>query len=74
MWINDLTAVLISASPEDFIWEFLRRTLDLFMKGLKQDGKYFPEGNSVNLTEALAFYGEQLGCLYCPVEFSKEIV
>uniref|UniRef100_A0A2I3GHV0 PABS domain-containing protein n=1 Tax=Nomascus leucogenys TaxID=61853 RepID=A0A2I3GHV0_NOMLE len=34
----------------------------------------FSTGNSVNLTEALSLYEEQLGCLYCPLEFSKEIV
>ncbi|KAK7803323.1 hypothetical protein U0070_024520, partial [Myodes glareolus] len=55
-------------------WEFLRLILDLSMKVLKQDGKYFTQGNCVNLTEALSLYEEQLGRLYCPVEFSKEIV
>ncbi|XP_028620695.1 spermine synthase-like [Grammomys surdaster] len=73
--INDLTAVPISTSPEeDSTWEFLRLILDLSMKVLKQDGKYFTQGNCVNLTEALLLYEEQLGRLYCPVEFSKEIV
>uniref|UniRef100_A0A2K5CLM9 PABS domain-containing protein n=1 Tax=Aotus nancymaae TaxID=37293 RepID=A0A2K5CLM9_AOTNA len=72
--INDLTAVPIATSPEDSTWEFLRLILDFSMKVLKQDGKYFKQGNCVNLTEALFFYKEQLGCLYCPVEFSKEIV
>ncbi|XP_063099127.1 spermine synthase isoform X1 [Cavia porcellus] len=73
--INDLTAVPISTSPEeDSTWEFLRLILDLSMKVLKQDGKYFTQGNCVNLTEALSLYEEQLGRLYCPVEFSKEIV
>uniref|UniRef100_A0A8C5XJJ5 Spermine synthase n=1 Tax=Microcebus murinus TaxID=30608 RepID=A0A8C5XJJ5_MICMU len=73
--INDLTAVQISTSPEeDSTWEFLRLIPDLSMKVLKQDGKYFTQGNCVNLTEALWLYEEQLGRLYCPVEFSKEIV
>ncbi|KAF3812924.1 hypothetical protein GH733_019266 [Mirounga leonina] len=73
--INDLTAVPISTSPEeDSTWEFLRLILDLSMKVLKQDGKYFTQGNCVNLTEALSLYEEQLGRLYCPVDFSKEIV
>uniref|UniRef100_A0A4W2D0P1 PABS domain-containing protein n=1 Tax=Bos indicus x Bos taurus TaxID=30522 RepID=A0A4W2D0P1_BOBOX len=73
--INDLTAVPISTSlEEDSTWEFLRLILDLSIKVLKQDGKYFTQGNCVNLTEALSLYEEQLGCLYCPVEFSKEIV
>uniref|UniRef100_A0A5F9D8N6 Spermine synthase n=1 Tax=Oryctolagus cuniculus TaxID=9986 RepID=A0A5F9D8N6_RABIT len=73
--INDLTAVPISTSPEeDSTWEFLRLILDLSMKVLKQDGKYFTQGNCVNLTEALSLYEEQLGRLYCPVEFSKETV
>ncbi|KAL6093157.1 hypothetical protein STEG23_008011 [Scotinomys teguina] len=51
-----------------------RLILDLSMKVLKQDGKYFTQGNCVNLTEALSLNEEQLGRLYCPVEFSKEIV
>ncbi|KAG9485745.1 hypothetical protein GDO78_008698 [Eleutherodactylus coqui] len=73
--INDLTAVPISTSPEeDSTWEFLRLILDLCIKVLKQDGKYFTQGNCVNLTEALTLYEEQLNMLYCPVEFSKEIV
>ncbi|KAJ6667579.1 hypothetical protein lerEdw1_016700 [Lerista edwardsae] len=73
--INDLTAVPISTSPEeDSTWEFLRMILDLSMKVLKPDGKYFTQGNCVNLTEALTLYEEQLGRLYCPVEFSKEVV
>ncbi|KAG8511917.1 Spermine synthase, partial [Galemys pyrenaicus] len=62
--INDLPAVPISTSPEeDSTWEFLRLILDLSMKG-----------NCVNLTEALSLYEEQFRHLYCPVEFSKEIV
>ncbi|NXA46877.1 SPSY synthase, partial [Nothocercus julius] len=73
--INDLTAVPISTSPEeDSTWEFLRLILDLSMKVLKQDGKYFTQGNCINLTDALNLYEEQLSRLYCPVEFSKEIV
>ncbi|KAF7250957.1 Spermine synthase [Varanus komodoensis] len=73
--INDLTAVPISTSPEeDSTWEFLRMILDLSMKVLKPDGKYFTQGNCVNLTEALTLYEEQLSRLYCPVEFSKEVV
>uniref|UniRef100_A0A2R9ATM1 PABS domain-containing protein n=1 Tax=Pan paniscus TaxID=9597 RepID=A0A2R9ATM1_PANPA len=60
-------SVPISTSPEeDSTWEFLRLILDLSMKVLKQDGKYFTQGNCVSLTE--------LGRLYCPVEFSKEIL
>ncbi|KAM3836758.1 spermine synthase isoform 1-T1 [Vipera latastei] len=73
--INDLTAVPISTSPEeDSTWEFLRMILDLSMRVLKPDGKYFTQGNCINLTEALSLYEEQLGRLYCPVEFSKEVV
>ena len=44
------------------------------MKVLKQNGKYFTQGNCVNLTEALSLYDEQLGHLYHPVEFLREIV
>ncbi|XP_053313250.1 spermine synthase [Spea bombifrons] len=73
--INDLTAVPISTSPEeDSTWDFLRLILDLSIRVLKQDGKYFTQGNCVNLTEALTLYEEQLKMLYCPVEFSKETV
>uniref|UniRef100_A0A8I5YQP5 Uncharacterized protein n=1 Tax=Pongo abelii TaxID=9601 RepID=A0A8I5YQP5_PONAB len=59
---------------EDSTWEFLRLILDLSMKVLKQDGNCFTQGNCVNLMEALSLYEEQLGHLYCSVEFSKEIV
>ncbi|XP_030058115.1 spermine synthase [Microcaecilia unicolor] len=73
--INDLTAIPISTSPEeDSTWEFLRLILDLSMKVLKRDGKYYTQGNCVNLTEALALYEEQLNRLCSPVEFSKETV
>lgn len=73
--INDLTAVPISTQPEeDSTWEFLRLILDLSIKVLHPSGKYFTQGNSVNLTEALSLYEEQLGKLSCPVEFSKEVV
>ncbi|XP_062289018.1 spermine synthase [Scomber scombrus] len=73
--INDLTAVPISTEPEeDSTWEFLRLILDLSIKVLHPSGKYFTQGNSVNLTEALSLYEEQLGKLSCPVDFSKEVV
>ncbi|GCB63944.1 hypothetical protein scyTo_0014701, partial [Scyliorhinus torazame] len=73
--INDLTAVPISTSPEEeSTWDFLRLILDLAVKVLKPTGKYFTQGNCANLTEALAMYEEQLNKLYCPVEYSKEIV
>lgn len=73
--INDLTAVPISTEPEeDSTWEFLRLILDLSIKVLHPSGKYFTQGNSVNLTEALTLYEEQLGKLSCPVDFSKKVV
>ncbi|KAM4620045.1 spermine synthase [Polymixia lowei] len=73
--INDLTAVPISTAPEeDSTWEFLRLILDLSIKVLRPGGKYFTQGNCVNLTEALGLYEEQLGRLSCPVDFSKEVV
>uniref|UniRef100_A0A8D3AKP5 PABS domain-containing protein n=1 Tax=Scophthalmus maximus TaxID=52904 RepID=A0A8D3AKP5_SCOMX len=73
--INDLTAVPISTEPEeDSTWEFLRLILDLSIKVLHPSGKYFTQGNSVNMTEALNLYEEQLGRLSCPVGFSKEVV
>ncbi|EHB08937.1 Spermine synthase [Heterocephalus glaber] len=72
--INDLTAVPISTSPEeDPTWEFLRLILDLSMKVFK-GWEVFSTGNCVNLTEALSLYEEQLGRLYCPVEFPMEII
>ncbi|XP_037125446.1 spermine synthase [Syngnathus acus] len=73
--INDLTAVPISTQPEeDSTWEFLRLILDLSIKILHHKGKYFTQGNSANLTEALSQYEEQLGRLSCPVDFSKKVV
>uniref|UniRef100_H3BYY1 Spermine synthase n=1 Tax=Tetraodon nigroviridis TaxID=99883 RepID=H3BYY1_TETNG len=72
--INDLTAVPISTEPEDSMWEFLRLILDLSIKVLHPSGKYFTQGNGVNMTDALTLYEEQLGKLSCPVGFSKEVV
>ncbi|XP_076024686.1 spermine synthase [Genypterus blacodes] len=73
--INDLTAVPISTQvEEDSTWEFLRLILDLSIQVLRPTGKYFTQGNSMNLTEALSLYEEQLGKLSCPVDFSKEVV
>uniref|UniRef100_A0A3B5MP36 PABS domain-containing protein n=1 Tax=Xiphophorus couchianus TaxID=32473 RepID=A0A3B5MP36_9TELE len=73
--INDLTAIPISTSPEeDSMWEFLRLILDLSVRVLHPKGKYFTQGNSVNLKEALSLYEEQLGRLSCPVDFRKEVV
>uniref|UniRef100_A0A4W3IW18 Spermine synthase n=1 Tax=Callorhinchus milii TaxID=7868 RepID=A0A4W3IW18_CALMI len=73
--INDLTAIPISTSPEEeSTWEFLRSILDLSVKVLKPTGKYFTQGNCVNMTEGLAMYEEQLNRLSCPVEFSKKVV
>uniref|UniRef100_A0A674NMT2 Spermine synthase n=1 Tax=Takifugu rubripes TaxID=31033 RepID=A0A674NMT2_TAKRU len=72
--INDLTAVPISTEPEDSMWEFLRLILDLSIKVLHPSGKYFTQGNGVNMTDALTLYEEQLEKLSCPVGFSKEVV
>uniref|UniRef100_A0A3P9HVN1 Spermine synthase n=1 Tax=Oryzias latipes TaxID=8090 RepID=A0A3P9HVN1_ORYLA len=73
--INDLTAIPISTSPEeDSTWEFLRLILDLTIRVLHPKGKYFTQGNSANLTEALSLYEEQLGKLSCPVDFHKQVV
>ncbi|KAG8524988.1 Spermine synthase, partial [Galemys pyrenaicus] len=44
------------------------------LKTYAKEGREFDDGNCVNLTEALWLYEEQLGHLFCPVEFSKEIV
>nr|CAA08901.1 spermine synthase [Tetraodon fluviatilis] len=72
--INDLTAVPISTEPEDSMWEFLRLILDLSIMVLHPSGKYFTQGNGVNMTDALTLYEEQLGKLSCPVGFSKKVV
>ncbi|XP_065143058.1 spermine synthase [Paramisgurnus dabryanus] len=73
--INDLTAVPISTAPEeDSTWEFLRLILDLSIRVLRPGGKYFTQGNCVNLTDALDEYEKLLGRLSCKVDFSKEVV
>ncbi|KTG02340.1 hypothetical protein cypCar_00018619 [Cyprinus carpio] len=73
--INDLTAVPISTAPEeDSTWEFLRLILDLSIRVLRPGGKYFTQGNCVNLTDALSEYEKLLGRLSCKVDFSKEVV
>ncbi|OWJ99467.1 SMS [Cervus elaphus hippelaphus] len=51
--------------------KYMRKTCGDVLDNLKGDCY---QGNCVNLTEALSLYEEQLGRLYCPVEFSKEIV
>ncbi|KAF4077406.1 hypothetical protein AMELA_G00207910 [Ameiurus melas] len=73
--INDLTAIPISTAPEEeSMWEFLRLILDLSIKVLRPSGKYFTQGNCVNLTEALSEYEGLLRRLSCNVGFSKEVV
>ncbi|KAK3524363.1 hypothetical protein QTP70_028037 [Hemibagrus guttatus] len=73
--INDLTAIPISTAPEEeSMWEFLRLILDLSIKVLRPTGKYFSQGNCVNLTEALSEYEGLLRRLSCKVDFSKEVV
>ncbi|XP_059398022.1 spermine synthase [Carassius carassius] len=73
--INDLTAVPISTAPEeDSTWEFLRLILDLSIRVLRPGGKYFTQGNCVNLTDALCEYEKLLCRLSCKVDFSKEVV
>ncbi|KAB5548885.1 hypothetical protein PHYPO_G00060820 [Pangasianodon hypophthalmus] len=73
--INDLTAIPISTAPEEeSMWEFLRLILDLSIKVLRPSGKYFSQGNCVNLTEALSEYEGLLRRLSCKVDFSKEVV
>ncbi|KAF7697119.1 hypothetical protein HF521_005537 [Silurus meridionalis] len=73
--INDLTAIPISTAPEEeSTWEFLRLILDLSIKVLRPSGKYFSQGNCVNLTEALSEYEGLLRKLSSKVDFSKEVV
>ncbi|XP_058040501.1 spermine synthase isoform X2 [Ahaetulla prasina] len=50
--INDLTAIPISTSPEeDSTWEFLRMILDLSMRVLKPDGKYFTQNPQTSIVQ-----------------------
>eukprot|EP01135_Chromosphaera_perkinsii_P004704 Nk52_evm15s294 gene=Nk52_evmTU15s294 len=73
--INDLTAIPVSTTPVGEVWDFLRLILDLSMHVMKPvTGRYYTQGNGANMTKSLAMYEEQLGNLYCPVEFSKETV
>ncbi|KAK1788255.1 hypothetical protein P4O66_016708, partial [Electrophorus voltai] len=72
--INNLNILSIYTSFTESTWEFLRLILDLSIKVLRSSGKYFTQGNCVNLTEALGEYEELLGKLSCKVDFSKEVV
>eukprot|EP00054_Salpingoeca_dolichothecata_P007006 m.40972 g.40972 ORF g.40972 m.40972 type:complete len:418 (-) comp16807_c0_seq4:123-1376(-) len=71
--VNDLTAIPIGTQQESQ-WEFLRLILTLSMKVLSPTGKYFTQGNGVNMTAALDMYEKQLGLLEDKVDFSKETV
>ncbi|XP_071955747.1 spermine synthase-like isoform X2 [Antedon mediterranea] len=70
--INDLTAIPITTDARGDAWDFMRLILDLSMKVLKQDGKYFTQGNGANSTKALEMYEKQLNNLECSVNFKKE--
>ncbi|CAH1799333.1 unnamed protein product, partial [Owenia fusiformis] len=72
--INDLTAVPCTTEPTGELWDFLRRILDLSMEVLSPQGKYFTQGNSFLMKDALKMYEEQLQKLSSPVEFKKETV
>ncbi|XDA72350.1 hypothetical protein R6Z07M_002625 [Ovis aries] len=66
-----VTMVEIDQMVIDGCKKYMRKTCGDVLDNLKGDCY---QGNCVNLTEALSLYEEQLGRLYCPVEFSKEIV
>ncbi|XP_054576700.1 spermine synthase isoform X3 [Eptesicus fuscus] len=66
-----VTMVEIDQMVIDGCKKYMRKTCGDVLDNLKGDCY---QGNCVNLTEALSLYEEQLGHLYCPVEFSKEIV
>ncbi|XP_033126315.1 spermine synthase-like [Anneissia japonica] len=70
--INDLTAIPITTESRGDAWDFMRLILDLSMKVMKQDGKYFTQGNGANMTSALEMYETQLKKLECSIEFKKE--
>lgn len=72
--INDLTAIPINTEAVGDHWIFLRLILNLSMKVLADNGKYFTQGNSASCTKALAIYEEQLKKLEDPVRFTKETV
>ncbi|XP_072036289.1 spermine synthase-like [Amphiura filiformis] len=72
--INDLTAIPITTEARGSQWDFLRLILQLSMKVLKSDGKYFTQGNGAIMKSALEMYEKQLQQLECDVEFSKETV
>nr|XP_002126555.1 spermine synthase-like [Ciona intestinalis] len=72
--INDLTAIPISLEPTGSFWDFLRLILSLSIDVLEEDGKYFTQGNSSNMRDALQMYEDQLNKLEVKVSFSKETV
>jgi len=52
--INDLTAVPVTASATGSDWDFIRLVLDLSMKVMAPTGYFITQGNSFNMTRALA--------------------
>ncbi|XP_077969193.1 spermine synthase-like [Styela clava] len=72
--INDLTAIPVSTEPVGDHWDFLRLILSMSMKVLKNDGKYFTQGNSLLAQNALAMYETQLEKLECRVKYTKKEV
>ncbi|XP_058040505.1 spermine synthase isoform X6 [Ahaetulla prasina] len=66
-----VTMVEIDQMVIDGCRKYMRKTCGDVLDNIK--GECY-QGNCVNLTEALSLYEEQLRRLYCPVEFSKEVV
>lgn len=71
--ISDSTAIPISSQEEYSIWESSQSDSWPLNESTEAGWENFTQGSCVNLRKALSLYEEQLGCLYCPVEFSKEI-
>nr|CAB3266409.1 spermine synthase-like [Phallusia mammillata] len=72
--INDLTAIPISKEPVGSHWDFLRLILSLSLDVLKDDGKYFTQGNGSLNIRNLKMYEDVLKSLKTPVNFSKQTV
>ncbi|KAJ7394349.1 hypothetical protein OS493_000154 [Desmophyllum pertusum] len=73
--INDLTDIPIAVSLHDSHWDFVREILNLTLRVLKPEGKFYAQGtNGATCKTQIEKYEKQLENLCYPVEFKREFV
>lgn len=68
---GDLTDIPITPTPQGEFWDFMRHILELSMKVLAPNGKYFTHGTGINAVHSQTMYEDQLRQLSVPVSFTK---